>query len=106
MDISISNINSGVLIKITGSVKLKDAETLDDVFVKIIETSEKQVSLDLSNVPAISSLGIGKIIFLHHQLKKRNRRLVVSGINKNLLSLFSTMKLDKVFNIQDIDPNK
>ena len=102
MDISINEQDSQVLIKITGSVKVKDAEILETEFQPVLKKSAKPVALDLTNVLAMSSLGIGKIIFLHRQLESQNRDFEVSGISKNLLTLFTTMNLDKVFNIRKV----
>ena len=39
MDVSISNLKSKVLVKITGSVKLTEAEALRNPFEKVLETA-------------------------------------------------------------------
>lgn len=100
MDVSISNIGNQVLVKINGSVRLADADSLKTAFDKLLEETKDNVVVDLANVPAMSSLGIGKIIFLNERLKNQNRSMEVVSIHENLLELFNSMKLYMVISIR------
>lgn len=100
MDFNISKFENQVLVKINGSVRLSDADLLKSAFDKILEETVENVVVDLASVPSMSSLGIGKIIFLNERLKNQNRTMEVISIHKNLLSLFNSMKLFMVINIR------
>ena len=54
----------------------------------------------LMQCPAMSSLGIGKIIFLNHRLQKQSRTMEIIGIHEHLLALFTSMKLHMVLKIR------
>ena len=88
MDISVKEMDSEVQIKILGSVN------------DVLTTTKKNVSIDLGFVSAMSSLGIGKLIYFHNELKIQNRKLTIVDINKSLNSLFNSMSLNQIFNFQ------
>ncbi len=100
MNFNISKFENQVLVKINGSVRLSDADLLKSAFDKILEETVENVVVDLASVPSMSSLGIGKIIFLNERLKNQNRTMEVISIHENLLSLFNSMKLFMVINIR------
>jgi len=100
MDISVNEINSGTHIKIFGSVKQNDINTLSASFEEILTTSKNNVSIDLGFVAAMSSLGIGKLIYFNNELKSQNRTLTIIDISKSLHSLFNSMNLNQVFGVK------
>ncbi len=100
MDISVKEMDSEVQIKILGSVKQSNVEILRETFDDVLTTTKKNVSIDLGFVSAMSSLGIGKLIYFHNELKIQNRKLTIVDINKSLNSLFNSMSLNQIFNFQ------
>ncbi len=100
MDISVKEVDSEVQIKIIGSVKQNNVEILRETFDDILATTKKNVLIDLGFVPAMSSLGIGKLIYFHNELRMQNRKLTIVDINKSLHSLFNSMSLNQIFNFQ------
>ena len=98
MDISVKEMDSEVQIKILGSVKQSNVEILRETFDDVLTTTKKNVSIDLGFVSAMSSLGIGKLIYFHNELKIQNRKLTIVDINKSLNSLFNSMSLNQIFN--------
>ena len=100
MDISVKEMDSEVQIKILGSVKQSNVEILRETFDDVLTTTKKNVSIDLGFVSAMSSLGIGKLIYFHNELKIQNRKLTIVDINESLNSLFNSMSLNQIFNFQ------
>ena len=100
VDISISDLDSHVLMKITGPIKLTDAEAIKNPFEKVLEEFSKDVFVDLSECSIMSSLGIGKVLFLNERLEQQNRSMEIVAIHKNLLSLFKSMRLYMILNIR------
>ena len=88
-------------MKITGSVKLTDAESLKNPFEKVLNESEKDVIVDLLHCPVMSSLGIGKLIFLNNRLESQNRSMIIKDVHEKLMKLFTAMKLHLVLNIKN-----
>ncbi len=99
MDTSISKSSFELRLKITGPLSEKDNNSFKNLIQDILEETQDQIVLDLTDVPSISSSGIGKILVLYHQLTKQNRDLSIKGINENLFSLFVSLDIDKVIPI-------
>ncbi len=101
INISMSDMGSHVLLKITGPIRLTDAESLVNPFEKVLEDSSKDVIVDLSDCPSTSSLGVGKILFLNERLKRQDRSMEIVGIHKDLSRLITSMKLHTVLKIRE-----
>ena len=96
----ISEISGDTLfVKVVGAVDTIAAESLRSDLKKIILQEPQKVVLDLSMVPTMGSLGIGKILMFFKSLKERNSIFEVKGIHENLYSFFKVIKLDKLFPI-------
>ena len=55
--------------------------------------------MDLSMVPFMGSVGIGKILMFFKALQGRNSHFEIKGIHENLYPFFKVIKLDKLFQI-------
>ena len=87
------------LVKIMGAVDTSGAEILRSEFKKIILQKPQKVLLDLSMVPTIGSLGIGKILMFFKSLSESKSIFEIKGIHENLYPFFKVIKLDKLFPI-------
>ena len=74
-----------------------------EVFHKLIEESInkfiKNISIDLSKVQFISSLGIGLLVRAYTTCKKRNIQFNLQGVNNNIRKVLNQVKLAEIFNI-------
>jgi len=96
----VSEISGDTLfVKVVGAVDTIAAERLRSDLKKIILQKPQKVVLDLSMVPTMGSLGIGKILMFFKSLKEGNSIFEVKGIHENLYSFFKVIKLDKLFPI-------
>ena len=87
------------LVKIIGAVDTSEAEILRSEFKKIILQKPQKVVLDLSMVPTMGSLGIGKILMFFRSLSESKSIFEIKGIHENLYPFFKVIKLDKLFPI-------
>ena len=101
MHLSISRKNSNIHVEISGSIKNANEKSLKQAFAEIIIEPQKRVILDLTSVPAISSLGISRIFLLFKKVKKQGGELIIQGIHKNLYALFISFGLDQQIKIED-----
>ncbi|MFH1999855.1 MAG: STAS domain-containing protein [Planctomycetota bacterium] len=65
----------------------------------LIDKGQKTLTLDLTGVNMIDSIGLGLLIATHNTLSKQGGKLVVIHASGDLLSLFRTMRLDKHFDV-------
>ena len=87
------------LVKIFGAVDTIEAEIMRSEFKKIILQKPQKVVLDLSMVPTMGSLGIGKILMFFKSLSESKSIFEIKGIHENLYPFFKVIKLDKLFPI-------
>ena len=65
-----------------------------------VEGSRCDLTIDLSGVQMVDSVGIGVIIATHNSLNNENRKLKVVNIAKDIYDLFTTMRLDRHFTLE------
>jgi anti-anti-sigma factor len=75
----------------------------NEIFQTLIQESIKNgsqnVSIDLSNVRFISSLGIGILVYAYTTCKNKNIVLNVTNANADIMNVFHHLKLIDIFNI-------
>lgn len=69
----------------------------------LIQENEGDITLDLTGVEMVDSVGIGVIIATHNSLNRMGRKLMVVNVMKDIYSLFSTMRLDRHFSVESAD---
>jgi anti-sigma B factor antagonist len=90
-------------IKVIGVIDTLAAENLKFEFREIILQKPKKVILDLSKVPTMGSLGVGRILMFYNSLRESNSAFEIQGIHENLYPFFITVKLDNLFPISQQD---
>lgn len=65
----------------------------------IIDKGVNDVTLDLSNVEMMDSIGMGLLIAAYNSLRQRNGTLKLVNVRDDILGLLRTMRLDKHFEI-------
>ena len=100
MQLSISRKNANVHVEISGAIKNHDEISLKQAFAEINKESQKKVILNLTSVPAISSLGISRIFLLYQEQKKQGVEVIIQGIHKNLYKQFISFGLDRHIKIE------
>ena len=88
-----------LFIKVTGAIDTLAAENLRFELREIILQNPQRVVMDLSMVPTMGSLGIGKILMFFKSLRDSNSVFEIKGIHENLYPFFKAVKLDKLFPI-------
>ena len=66
----------------------------------LVGSSKGGLTIDLSGVEMVDSVGIGVIIATHNSLNKESRKLTVINISKDIFNLFNTMRLNRHFTIE------
>ncbi len=99
-----TRLNDGMLV---AGIKESDrltAAVADDVkrsLTKIISGSKNKVLLNLSNIKFIDSTGFGVLISALKTARQNDTEFALCCIQKDVMSLLTLMKLDKVFEICD-----
>lgn len=67
---------------------------------ELVRETPESIIIDLSDVEMVDSMGIGVMIAVHNSLAKTKGLLKIVNANKNLLTLFHTMRLDRHFVVE------
>jgi anti-sigma B factor antagonist len=100
MELNITKDDSKLLIEIIGAVDNESADELKNHFQEIIEQDFNEAVFNLQLVPFITSSGIGKLLVFYKNSAAKGRKMRIQGISDNLLDLFKSIKLDKLFPIE------
>jgi anti-anti-sigma factor len=88
-----------LFVKVIGAIDTLAAENLRLELMEIILQKPQKVVMDLSKVPTMGSLGIGKILMFFKSLDSSKASFEIKGIHENLFNIFKAVKLDKLFPI-------
>ncbi len=69
----------------------------------VVQESPNEILIDLSGVEMVDSVGIGVIIATHNSINKAGGKLKVINVIKDIYSLFSTMRLNRHFDVEQSD---
>ncbi|MBN2280824.1 MAG: STAS domain-containing protein [Candidatus Marinimicrobia bacterium] len=94
----ISHVNEKCVVTPNGNIVASIVNEFRDEMKSIVD-EEKQIVIDLSNVEMIDSMGLGALIATHNSMQKYDKKLELTNISKDLLSLMKTMRLDQHFKI-------
>ena len=85
-------------------VRLTDLNMIENLGKELIGLVEKRymvkMVLDFAKVKYLSSAALRQLIALKKRLDKENGEVKLSGITPDILTVFKTTQLDKVFDIQ------
>ena len=78
-----------------------DTTSLRETFDRLKERDEKQVVLDLGNLNAINSTGLGVIITALTSLRRRSGDMLLARLSEKVHALMMITHLVRVFKIYD-----
>ncbi len=77
------------------------AEDFKNELLSAINDSDGEFSIDLDGVEMVDSVGIGVIIAAHNTLNQADRSLKVINVIKDVYGLFTTMRLNRRFTVEE-----
>ncbi|EHR32083.1 STAS domain-containing protein [Helcococcus kunzii] len=86
---------------LSGDLDINSVETFKDDILEKYENIDKDVIIDLKDLEYIDSTGIGAIMTVYNDVKKKDRSLTVKNANRNIAKLFKITELDKIFNMEE-----
>lgn len=86
------------IITLDGRIDQEMSEDLENALQKLIDEGYSNICMDMTDVKHICSSALGVIVAFKRKIKNEGDiKLVIT--NENLLKLFQTTMLDKVFEI-------
>jgi anti-sigma B factor antagonist len=101
MDLDISVEPGIVHIKVIGAIDTEGGAELSNKFAEVAnDSSILSVKFDLSEVPTITSAGIGKLLKFFKIIDSRKGKMVIAGISSGLRKQFAEVHLDKIIPVE------
>jgi anti-sigma B factor antagonist len=94
--------NEAVVIYCSGRLVYRDEAAVLSRAVERILPRAQQVVLEMSEVEAIDSAGLGSLLNILHMVRASRRCLRIAAPNRRTLSLLKLTKLDSVFEIHPV----
>ncbi len=102
MDLDIVIEEDTVYFKISGPIDTEGGSELTNKFMEIAnDESIKNAEFDLSEVPTITSAGIGKLLRFFKHFDKLGGKMKIKGISDSLKDQFSEIHLDQIIPIEE-----
>jgi anti-sigma B factor antagonist len=102
MELEFATSDETVLVTIVGPVDTEGGRELSDAVGKVmLDPSISNAVFDLSDVPAITSAGIGKLLRFYKHFDKLGGSMKIRGISAPLKQQFLEIHLDQIIPIED-----
>lgn len=87
------------IITLDGRVDQEVSEELEGVLKDCLEKKRMNICIDMMNVKHVCSSALGVLVAVKRMIKDNEGDIKLVIVNENLLRLFETTMLDKVFEI-------
>jgi anti-sigma B factor antagonist len=94
----ISDDNIDIIV-LDGRIDQDASEELEGVLEGLVEKGKLNICIDMSSVKHICSSALGVMVAVKRKITKNDGDIKLVMMNENLLKLFETTMLDKVFEI-------
>lgn len=91
----------GSVIVLTIETDVLDAGNTDAFKASIspLLDNNEQVILNLTKLTFIDSSGCGTLLSCYNQMKRKNGRLLICGVQEQVLQVFDLIRLDRIIDI-------
>jgi len=93
--------DSAEIIVLDGRIDQDGSEELEGVLQECLENGKNNICIDLMDVKHICSSALGVLVAIKRKIKDNEGDIKLVIVNENLLRLFETTMLDKVFEIYE-----
>jgi anti-sigma B factor antagonist len=88
-----------LVIKLHGKLDSTRTEEFQSEVRKHLESGNKKIILDCSNLGYVSSLGLGSLVALETKLRRQGGAVKLAGVQGNVAEILSLVRLDAVLGI-------
>ncbi|MFI3257415.1 MAG: STAS domain-containing protein [Spirochaetales bacterium] len=99
MELKIRKAGENYIIDVDGEMDLYNSHKLKELVAKMVEKNVKNFIINLETVSYIDSSGIGALIYICSDIRKRNLRLAMANIRGSVKRVVELTKLTDFFPI-------
>lgn len=99
MELKIRKNGNSYIVDVNGEMDLYNSYKLKELVMKMIDKNVKLFIINLEQVDYIDSSGIGALIYICSQIKKKNLRLYISNVHGSVKKVIELTRLMGYFPI-------
>lgn len=99
LDITVSKDRALPVLTLRGEIDMRSSPELRNHLLELVVNKPKRVILDLSGVGYMDSSGVGTMVELKRLVERGGGKVVLTGMQPRVRSVFEITKLDKFFTI-------
>lgn len=99
MELVITSEDNCYIIQANGELDASSSILMDQAIEKAIESGQKRILIDCSQLNYISSAGLGVFMSYLKDFEATNTSLVLYAVNDRVKSVFQILGLDELINI-------
>ena len=88
-----------MVITLEGSLDAQSEKEFQDNVIESVQSGEKSILLDFSNVAYVSSAGLRAILIIAKQQKESGGRLAACGLQESVAEIFSVSGFDAIVDV-------
>lgn len=88
-------------VLLSGDLDINSVEKFKEDILEKYENMDRDIVINIKDLEYIDSTGIGAIMTVYNEVKKKNKVLTVKNANRNIAKLFKITELDKIFNMEE-----
>ncbi len=88
-----------VVLSVEGEINFNSSPDFRKSFLKVLDSKEQKVIINLSNVAYVDSSGLATLVEALQKIKGAGGRLKLTNLSAKVKSLFEITKLEKLFEI-------
>lgn len=96
----VRNSDGKAEVRPNGDVVASSADELRTELKKLVGDGTSEVTLDMTGVGVVDSIGLGLLISTHNSLAKAGGNLCVVNASQDIQELFRIMRLDRHFTVR------
>ncbi len=99
LEIHAQQITDGVILRPVGEIDLSCAALLRQELREVQNQKPARLVIDLGDVPYMDSSGVATLVEAMQIARRSDSRIILSGMQEKVLSIFEIARLDMVFTI-------
>jgi anti-anti-sigma factor len=101
IDVQVEETPRGLIVRMIGQASVDQIEELDRELHLLTALQPKFVVLEMSQVPYVSSMGIGSLLRFRNDIAQAGGRVVLAGLQKTVAETFKIGNIDRVLPMFD-----
>lgn len=103
LDLTERTVGEAPAVGLVGELNINTAPAVRRLLMKYVKRSEPNLMLDLTRLHFMDTSGLATLIETHLKVEKYGGRLVLFGLNPQIMEVFSVTRVNQLFQIAETE---